>query len=117
MAHLSPAAAVCTPPASHPSRSLPALFGHRSRLREALATKRAEMAGLEAAWVAASEADAAPAKNQSFRMDDRSTWDRATWDRYLAAAATYEPDYKPRIMRLLREIDSLEKLLAMPSAA
>jgi hypothetical protein len=47
-------------------------------------------------------------------MDDRETWDRATWDRYLAAASRHEPDYMPRIRRLLGEIDNIEKLLALP---
>ena len=117
MTHLSPTAVRrASRPASLTARSLPALLGDRSRLREALATKRAQVVSLEAAWVAASEADAARAGNRNVRMDDRSTWDKATWDRYLlTAAATHEPDFKPRIMRLLREIDSLEALLAMAS--
>src|SRR3954452_5879039 len=116
MTHLSPTAVRRAPsPASLTARPLPALLGDRSRLLEALATKRAEVASLEAAWVSASEADAARAGDRKIRMDDRSTWDKATWERYLAAAATHEPDFKPRIMRLLREIDNLEALLAMPS--
>ena len=116
MTHLSPTAVRRAPsPASLTARPLPALLGDRSRLREALAAKRAQVVSLEAAWVAASEADAARAGNRNVRMDDRSTWDKATWDRNLTAAATHEPDFKPRIMRLLREIDSLEALLAMAS--
>ena len=47
-------------------------------------------------------------------MDDRATWDTATWNRYLAAAETCEPVFKPRIRRLLVEIENLEKLLVMP---
>ena len=46
-------------------------------------------------------------------MDDRETWDRATWDRYLAAASEHEPDYMPRIRRLLGEITNIDKLLAL----
>ncbi len=118
MTHLSPAAAArrAPPPASLPSHPLPALLGDRTRLREAALAKRALVAGLEVAWVAASEADAARGGSRDVRMDDRGTWDKATWHRYLTAAAAHEPDYKPRIMRLLREIDSIEILLAMPSA-
>lgn len=92
-----------------------ALLGDRSRLRSALLEKRTTIARLEGAWVAAAEADAAAGRGRGVRMDDRETWDRATWDRYLTAAATHEPDYKPRIKRLLGEIDNLEKLLALPT--
>ena len=67
------------------------------------------------AWVAASEAEAARSDSRSVRIDDRSTWDKATWDRYLAAALSMEPDFRPQIGRNVREIESLEKLLATPS--
>ena len=33
----------------------------------------------------------------------------------MLAASTHEPDYMPRIKRLLGEIDNIEKLLALPS--
>ena len=68
------------------------------------------------AWVTAAEADAVRNTIRDVRIDDRGTWDKATWSRYLAAASVHELDFKPRIRRLLREIDSLEKLLAMPGA-
>jgi hypothetical protein len=90
------------------------LTGNREPLRRALAEKRAALAGLEVDWVAAAEAEAAGGAGRQVRIDDRSTWDKATWTRYLAAAATHEPVFKPRIMRLLSEIDSLEALLARP---
>ena len=92
------------------------MLGNGTSLTASLAAKRAAVASLEAAWVAAAEADAARTNTRNVRMDDRSTWDRATWDRYLTAASNHEPDYKPRIKRLLREIDNLEALLAMPEA-
>ena len=115
MTHSSPAAALRRAPqrASLNSPSLPALLGDRSRLRQALADRHAAIAAIEVTWVAASEADAAQHASRDVRMDDRSTWDHATWDRYLVAASKHEPDYKPRIMRLLREAESLERLLAM----
>ena len=94
----------------------PPLLGNRQRLRDTLAAKRAAVAALEAAWVAAAEADAARGISRGVRVDDRSTWDKTTWSRYLAAASAHEPDFKPRIMRLLREIENLEKLLGMPAA-
>lgn len=118
MTHLSPHA-TRRPPPSRALTSLPmsALAGNRSRLRDALAAKRAAVGRLEAAWVAASETDAARGRSQGVRIDDRATWDRATWQRYLAAAAAHEPEFLPCIMRLLREIDSLEALLATPEPA
>ena len=41
--------------------------------------------------------------------------DCETWDRYLSAASKDEPDYMPRIKRLLGEVTNIEKLLALPS--
>ena len=118
MTHLSPAATMqrASPPASIASSSFTALLGDRSHLRSALLDRRAAIARLETAWVAAAEADAAAGRNRAVRMDDRATWDRATWDRYLTAASKYEPYYMPRIKRLLGGIDSIETLLALPSA-
>ncbi len=110
-----PAAVSRTPPhASIAGRPAPALLGNRSGLRGAVSANRAEIAMLEADWVAAAEADAAPDQDKGVRRDDRSTWNKAVWDRYLAAAEAMEPSFKPRIKRLLREIDHLERLLAMP---
>ena len=118
MTHLQAPSAVqrASLPASQPSRPFPALLGNRTSLTTSVAAKRAAVASLEAAWVAAAEADAARTNTRNVRMDDRSTWDRATWERYLTAASDYEPDYKPCIKRLLREIDNLEALLAMAEA-
>lgn len=120
MTHLQAPSAVqhASLPASQPSHAFPALLGNRTSLTTSLSAKRAAVASLEAAWVAAAEAeaDAARTNTRNVRMDDRSTWDRATWDRYLTAASTHEPDYKPRIKRLLRKIDNLEALLAIPEA-
>jgi hypothetical protein len=116
MTHLSPAATMrhTLPPAST-GHAFTALLGDRSRLNAALLDKRATIARLETEWVAAAEADAAVGHARSVRMDDRETWDRATWDRYLTAASKHEPDYMPRIRRLLTEIDNINKLLALPS--
>lgn len=117
MTQILPAAAIrrASPPASTASPSFTALLGDRSRLRSALLVKRTAIARLETAWVAAAEADAAVGRNRAVHMDNRETWDRATWDRYLTAASKHEPDYMPRIKRLLGEIDNIEKLLALPS--
>jgi uncharacterized Zn finger protein len=113
MTHLSPAAAMrgTTPRASAASPAFTALLGDRSRLRAALLDKRLAIARLETAWVAAAEADAAIGG----RRDDRETWDHATWNRYLAAASKHQPDYMPRITRLLSEISNIETLLALPN--
>jgi hypothetical protein len=117
MTHLSPTATMrrALPPASTASPSFTALLGDRNHLRSALLVKRATIARLETAWVAAAEADAAVGRTRAVRMDDRETWDRATWDRYLAAASEHEPDYMPRIKQLLSEITNIDKLLALPS--
>ena len=102
-----------------PSRALfdTPLLGDRSHLTTSLAARRASVAELEAAWVAAAEADIVRHLGGNVRIDDRSTWDNATWLRYLAAAEQQEPAFKPRIKRLLTEIGNLEKLLAMPAIA
>jgi hypothetical protein len=117
MTHLSPAATIrrALPLTSAASPTFEALLGDRSRLRSALLDKRATIARLETAWVAAAETDAAIGRARAVRMDDRETWDRATWDRYLTAASRHEADYMPRIRRLLGEIANIEKLLALPS--
>lgn len=117
MTDLSPAATTRqAPPAASPAvPPFTALLGDRNRLRAVLQEKRTTVTRLEILWVATAEADAAPGRDQSVRMDDRGTWDRATWNRYLVAASRHEPDYMPRIRRLLREIDAIERLLALPS--
>jgi hypothetical protein len=116
MTHLSPAKAVhaVAPPISHAGSPVAPLIDNGASLQRALARKRAHIAQLEAAWVVAAEADIARHLGQGIRVDNRATWDRTTWDRYLAAATAHEPNFQPRIMRLLREIESLERFLASP---
>ena len=118
MTHMSPAATMrrSLPPVSLTTPAFTALLGDRSRLRSALLDKRSSIARLETAWVAAAEADAAAGRGGNVRMDDRETWDRSTWDRYLAAASKHEPNFMPRIKRLLTEITNIEKLLALPTS-
>ncbi len=84
-------------------------------LRNGIAMRRQSLLDLEVAMVAACEAEAARGRTHGVRMDDRKTWDHATWTRYLAAAARLETNYGPP-MRLLREIDQLERVLALPLA-
>ena len=102
-----------TPPASgqvHPHLD-------RDRLRAGIARRRQALANLEAALVAACEQAAARGAAGFVRMDDRETWDHAMWQRYLNAAARLEPDFGPRMRRLLLEIDQLTRLMALPVAA
>ena len=117
MTRLSPTVTArrALPPASAAPPAFTALLGDRSRLRSALQDKRATIARLEAAWVAAAEVDAIAGHTRAVRMDNRESWDRATWDRYLTAASQREPEFMPRIRRLLAEMTSIEKLLALPS--
>jgi hypothetical protein len=88
----------------------------RDRIRAGIARRRQALAGLEAALVAACEQAAARGARSCVRIDDRATWDRAMWQRYLDAAARLEPDYGPGMRRLLREIDQLTRLMALPVA-
>ena len=117
MTHLFPAgAARAAPrPISRACSPLAAIAGNRAPLLEAIAAKRAHIAQLEAGWVAAAEAELARHLRHGVRIDDRATWHREAWTRYLAAAEACEPEFKPRIRRLLGEIDSLNRLLASPT--
>ena len=85
-------------------------------LRASIARRRDFLLNLELEMVAACEAAAARDRADGVRMDDRETWDRATWTRYLAAAARLEPEFGPPMRRLLREIDQLERVLALAVA-
>ncbi len=109
------------PPGGAPRHAPPlsslttSLAGNRAPLAPQLAACRAEIAALEAAWVAAAEQDVARGLPRGVRIHDRQTWDRSTWDRYLAAAAAIEPEYKGRLRRLYQQIDNLERPLARPN--
>ena len=86
----------------------------REQIRDRIAQHRAALAELEGALVAACEAAAARHRSSAVRVEDRATWDRAMWQRYLDAATVLEPEYGPRMRDLLRDIDRLERLLALP---
>ncbi len=115
MTHLSQANAVrpVLPTVLDADSFLPPLIGNQHSLQEALIGKRAQVAQLESAWVAAAEDEIARHLSHGARIDDRATWDRPMWDRYLAAARAQEPVFKPHIMHLLDDIGSLERLLAV----
>ena len=55
------------------------------------------------------------AARQAVQMHDRETWDQSTWQRYIAAAADVEHEFGPPMRQLYREIDQLERVLALPS--
>jgi hypothetical protein len=67
--------------------------------------------------VAACEREAARGLAHGVRIDDRETWDKPTWDRYLAAEIRCEPEYLPAMLRLLSEIDHLERVMQLPSTS
>ena len=86
----------------------------RSRLREAIAVRRQRLAEREADLVAACERAVAHGAGRHIRVDDRATWDRAAWNRYVGTATRLEPDFMPEMLRLIREIERLERLAALP---
>ena len=102
-----------SPPPAHQT-ARPALGINLRHLRAVIAARRAAIASLEAAMVAKCEAAAARTAPRGIRPDDRATWDHAMWDRYLTAAATLEPDYLPRLLRLHVEVECLERLRLLP---
>ena len=66
--------------------------------------------------VEACERAAARGACRRVRMNNHDTWDKATWRRYLEAVARLEPDYMPKMRRLLRDIERFEHLLTLPIA-
>lgn len=117
MTHLNPGGAGTTAPPSMLSRPRgPEHHLDAEGLRLGITRRRRTLLELEMAMVAACEADAARGRAPSVRMDDRETWDRATWNRYLAAATRVEPEFGPPMQRLVREIDQLQRVLALATA-
>ncbi len=115
MTHI-PIGTVQTAPRTMTRATPPLLSGNLAQLRAALADKRLMVVRLEAEWVAAAEAAIARHLAKHIRLDDRGTWDGPTYRRYLAHAEKVEPEFKPRIRRLLSEIDSLEQTLSAAHA-
>ena len=100
------------PPALAATRFQPSL--DRSRLREAIAVRRQRLAEREADLVAACERAVAHGAGRHIRVDDRATWDRAAWNRYIGTATRLEPKYMPEMLSLIKEIERLERLAALP---
>jgi hypothetical protein len=48
---------------------------------------------------------------------DRSAWTAAAWNRYVAAAVKMERLYGARLRRLYQDIQTLERLAALPHTA
>lgn len=48
---------------------------------------------------------------------DRSAWSAAAWNRYVAAAVQMERRYGARLRRLYQDIQTLERLAALPHTA
>ena len=114
MTHLNPGGGGLAAPPLTLSRPTPAARLELQRLREGIAERRRRLLDLELAMVAACETKAARGRAPGVLMHNRETWDRATWDRYLAAAAAVEAEYGPPMRKLYREIDQLERVLALP---
>jgi hypothetical protein len=124
MTHVTPGGGGTTAPSALVSRPRPDLRPPApvtprldpEKIRCRIAQHRVRLAELEASLVAACEAAAARHRASGVRVEDRATWDRPMWQRYLDAATILEPDYGPRMRDLLRDIDRLERLLALPAA-
>ena len=101
-----------TPP-RHRGAFSPTHVSH-ARLRDAIGDRRDRLLQLELAMVAVCEDKAAHRAAPTVRITDRETWDRPTWTRYLAAAASVEDEFGPPMRQLLREIDQLERVMALP---
>jgi len=116
MTHVTPGGGrPVAPPARAVARFQPAL--DRNRLREAIAVRRQRLAEREADLVAACEKAVAHGARRQIRLDDRTTWDRAAWNRYIDTATQLEPEFMPEMLRLIRDIERLERLLALPAAS
>ena len=114
MSHLNPGGtgfAVLSPMLT---RSMPRL--DLKGLRDGITDRRRRLLDLELAMVAACETEAARGRAAGVQMHDRGTWDHPTWQRYLAAAAAVEHEYGPPMRQLYREIDQLERVMALPVA-
>ena len=89
----------------------------RNQLRGAIAVRRQLLAEREADLVAACEKAVAHGAGRHIRLDDRTTWDRAAWNRYIETATRLEPAFMPDMLRLIRDIERLERLAALPAAS
>lgn len=114
MTHVNPGGIGFVAPPAMLTRTIPHL--DLKCLRDGIADRRRRLLDLELAMVAACETEAACGRAASVRMYDRDTWDQATWQRYLAAAAAVEHQYGPPMRQFYREIDQLERVMALPVA-
>jgi hypothetical protein len=89
----------------------------RTRLEAGIASRREQLAQLEARIVADCEAAAAKVAPRTARLDDRDSWTTPMWDRYVSAAATLDPAIGRRLHRLSREIQQLQRLLDLLTAS
>ena len=105
-----------SPPGTSPALATTRLqpYLDRDRVRDAIAVRHQRLAEREADLVAACERAVAHGAGRQIRVDDRATWDRAAWDRYVGTATRLEPEFMPAMLRLIREIERLERLVALP---
>ncbi len=113
MIHHSPVKAVTTVSRTMSRPQIPPLIGNLTQLRSALADKRTLIARIETEWVATAETAITKHIPKHVRIGDRATWDGETCKRYMDEAERIEPEFKPRLRRLLGEIDSLERVLSL----
>ena len=106
---------LCSPDGAVMPRSIDA-FSHQA-LTPHIVRRRAALAALEAAMIAACETAALGTRSRTKAASDRERWDRTTWHRYLAAAMRLEATYGPRMRRLRQEIGQLERLLTLSIVA
>jgi len=117
---LSPPSTLSRQASTRASSACPATprpFNGQMLLTLQITFRRERLAALEAEMTAACEAAALGTRSPARATCDRERWNRTTWHRYLAAAMRLEATYGPRLRRLRREIDQLERLKTLLTAA
>ena len=112
MTHVTPGGGLPDAPRTATATRFQPSLDYR-RLREAIAVRRRRRADREADLVAACEKAVAHGAGRQIRLDDRATWDRAAWNRYVGTATDLEPEFMPEMLRLIRDIERLERLAAL----
>ena len=89
----------------------------RDRLREAIAVRRQRLAECEADLVAACERSLAYGAGDTSASTTAQPGTVAAWSRYIGTSLRLEPEFMPEMLRLIRDIERLERLAALPATS